>query len=704
MEKIIHQLDNDTINKIAAGEVIENPRSIVKELVENSIDAGSDEIIIEIKKGGKSLIRITDNGKGIERDEIKDAFKRHFTSKIQTSDDLNSLFTLGFRGEALASIAAVSHVEIISRTNNVQYGVKLIIEGGEVTLKEDIGCPVGTTISVTNLFYNVPARKKFLKSDASESSNINEIVSSLALSKENISFKYINNNNIAFKTPKTNNFINTISSLYDKDLYDSLLSVDYQSNLISIIGYTSNLNYYRGNRKNQLVFVNGRYIKHKRINYYIEAAYYTLLPKNKYPACFLKLEINPMLVDVNVHPAKTEVRFQNEELILNEVKNAIYKALRTNNIIKEIKKETIIHNNINNKVEESIFEDNVPTKPNKYKNPVNQSNNNHGDYIINDKKLYENHNENINYTEFNVYEKVNQNHIFDDMIEESELMEEKIISINKETIFSEERDNTKNAGVLESIKAPENLENTDSLNYQEDLNNSNAIDESVNEEMYLTKHDQEQQTFLEIHEYKNEDLLKNSIPELSIIGIMMDTYIICESKDTLEMYMIDQHAAHERINYEKFLYQYNNREILNQELIVPEVINLSYDDFYLSLENKVIFEQIGLEIESFGSNAIIINNIPIIFSDANIKDLFYTVLDSLKNINKSKLNLEIDKIIKKACVKAVKAGDKLHMLEVKKLIEDLKNTQNPFTCPHGRPVIIKMSKYEIERMFERIQN
>ncbi|MBP1925328.1 DNA mismatch repair protein MutL [Sedimentibacter acidaminivorans] len=673
MAKIIHLLDNDTINKIAAGEVIENPKSIVKELVENSIDAGSDEIIIEIKNGGKNLIRITDNGKGIDRGEIEDAFKRHCTSKIQTSDDLNSLFTLGFRGEALASIAAVSQIEVISRTIDEQYGVKLVIKGGEVTLKEDIGCPVGTTISVTELFYNVPARKKFLKSDASESSHINEIVSSLALSKKNISFKYINNNNIAFKTPKTNNFINTISSLYDKDLYDSLLSVNYQSNLISIQGYTSNLNYYRGNRKNQLVFVNGRYIKHKRINYYIEAAYYTLLPKNKYPACFLKLEINPTLVDVNVHPAKTEVRFQNEELILNEVKNAIYKSLRTNNIIKEVKKETIIHNNIEKKnKEESIFEDYIVIDSDT--NLKNQSNkfskNNYSDYTNNYKKSYENHNDNIKYTEINVSDKANLNHIFDDIIEESVLMEEK-------TDFE----------IQENNVSTEKIYTT-----------------PIAHELYLPKQEQEQQTFIEIHDYEKDDLSKNSIPELSIVGIMMDTYIICESRDTLEMYMIDQHAAHERINYEKFLYQYNNREILKQELIVPEVINLSYDDYYLSIENKEIFEQIGLTIEVFGSNSIIINNIPIIFSNANIKDLFYTVLDSLKNINKSKLNLEIDKIIKKACVKSVKAGDKLHMLEVKRLIDDLKNTHNPYTCPHGRPVIIKMTKYEIERMFERIQN
>ncbi|HCX62090.1 MAG TPA: DNA mismatch repair endonuclease MutL, partial [Clostridiales bacterium] len=309
----IHLLDNETINKIAAGEVIESPKSIVKELVENSIDAGADEITVEIKNGGKSLIRITDNGKGIEKDEVEDAFKRHCTSKISTSDDLNSLYTLGFRGEALASIASVSHVELITRTAEDSYGTKITLTGGEIVSKEDIGCPVGTIMTVTDLFFNVPARKKFLKSDASESGNINEIVLSLALSKENISFKYINNGNVIFRTPKSNNFLNTISSLYEKDMYNSLLKVNYENNGIIVTGYTTNLNYYRGNRKQQIIFVNSRLIKHKRINYFIEAAYNTLLPKNKYPACFLKIEIDPSLVDVNVHPAKTEVRFQNED-------------------------------------------------------------------------------------------------------------------------------------------------------------------------------------------------------------------------------------------------------------------------------------------------------------------------------------------------------------------------------------------------------
>lgn len=657
MAKIIHLLDNDTINKIAAGEVIENPKSIVKELVENSIDAGADEIIIEIKNGGKSLIRITDNGKGINRDEIEDAFKRHCTSKITSSEDLEALFTLGFRGEALASIAAVSHVEVITRTVEEQYGIKLIIEGGNVVTGEDIGCPVGTTISVTELFYNVPARKKFLKSDMSESSNINEIVVSLALSRENISFKYINNNNIIFKTPKTSNFINTISSLYDRDLYNSLLEVNYQSSIIKITGFITSLNYYRGNRKNQLIFVNNRFIKHKRINYYIEAAYYSLLPKNKYPACFLKLDIEPSAVDVNVHPAKTEVRFQNEELVLEEVKKSIYKTLKSFNIIKEIKKETIIPDSAEEKTslyEKSIFE-----------------NSNSSD-TIQSKILYTE----ITISEDFVKEKeYNSNNIFDSAIAECE-NEEKI----EEFVILEAKSDKK---IL--------------------INDDNNINNNNSENTVLTI-DNKQQSFFEDEADEVCMLRSNNIPELSVAGIVMDTYIICENKSHSEMYMIDQHAAHERINYERFLKQYNEKEILRQEMLTPEVINLSYNDFFIASENKDIFDSLGLAVESFGNNAIIISSIPVVFCNSNIKDIFFTILDTLKDSKKLNLNLEIDKIIKNACVKSVKSGDKLHLPEIQKLLEDLRNTDNPYTCPHGRPVIIKLTKYEIERMFERIQN
>lgn len=638
----IHLLDNDTINKIAAGEVIESPKSIVKELVENSIDAGADEIIIEIKNGGKSLIRITDNGKGIEKDQVEDAFMRHCTSKIVSSDDLNSLHTLGFRGEALASIAAVAHIEMITRTAEDSSGTIITIEGGSIVSKEAIGCPVGTTITVTELFYNVPARKKFLKSDASESGNINEIVVSLALSKENISFKYINSNNVAFRTPKTTNLLNTISSLYEKDLYNSLLKVQYENSNIAITGFTTNLNYYRGNRKQQIVFVNNRLIKHKRMNYFIEAAYNTLLPKNKYPACFLKIEIDPSLVDVNVHPAKTEVRFQNEDFTLNEIKRAISLALHSNNIIKEIKKETIFHDYSENKINksESIFE-----KLNKY-----DSLNNSGHILENPKDVDYN---NIKFTEINIS---NNKNLFEEAIEKT-AEKEKIIEGFEKQVLNQ-------AALTETVK------------YNEPV----------------------QQSFIEIE--KDE----RKLPDLSVIGILMETYIICENYEKTEMYMIDQHAAHERINYENFLKQYNTRKIIKQELLIPEVINLSYEDYYSAINNKEIFENLGFELENFGINAILINNVPSIFIESNINEIFYTILDSLKNVRNSSLNLELEKIIKNACVKSVKAGDKLHIQEVKSLLNDLGFCENPHTCPHGRPVIIKMSKYEIEKMFERIQN
>lgn len=661
----IHLLDNDTINKIAAGEVIENPRSIVKELVENSIDAGADEIIVEIKSGGKKLIRITDNGKGIDRDEIEEAFKRHCTSKIESSDDLESLYTLGFRGEALASIAAVSHVEIVSRTKDYEYGVRLIIQGGTVVSKEDAGCPIGTTISVTELFYNVPARKKFLKSDASESGNINEIVVSLAISRQNISFKYINNGSIAFKTPKTSRLINVISSLYDKDLYDSLVEVSYTGSIVTVSGYTSNLNYYRGNRKNQLVFVNNRFIKHKRINYYIEAAYNTLLPKGKYPACFLKIDIAPSDVDVNVHPAKTEVRFQNEEAVLGEVKNAIYRALRSVNIIKEVKSETIIPHkasklNVSEHKGPSIFDEK---------------------YIKDEKPGYDVYKElsSIKYTEISIDEatdSVEEKNIFDEAIKEAAKESQGPYAAQKNRYKSMEE-----AADIHISEAPEIISGEEPI--------------SLQEEQFIPS-----QTALDLDE---DDKPSSSVPRLSVIGILMNTYILCEDEQSSAMYILDQHAAHERINYEKFLNQYNNGKILKQELMIPEVINLSYDDYHSVMNNKEIFDKMGLSVENFGNNAIIINNIPVIFCDANIRDIFFTILDSLRDPKKSSIGTEIDKIIKNACVKSVKSGDRLHLPEVNRLIDDLRNTESPYTCPHGRPVIIKMTKYEIERMFERIQ-
>lgn len=687
MNGTIKQLDNNTINKIAAGEVIESPKSIVKELVENSIDAKADEVIIEIKNGGKKFIRITDNGVGIKKDEIEDAFKRHYTSKINTADDLDSLHTLGFRGEALASIAAVAKVEIISRTADDISGTKLVIEGGKTILKEDVGCPIGTTIIVTDLFYNVPARLKFLKSDVSESTNINEIVVCLSLCAKNVSFKYINNNSTVFKTPKSTNMINALSSLYDRDMVSSLIEVNYESEYVRITGYTTNLNYYRGNRKYQLLFVNDRFIKHKRANFFIEAAYNTLLPKDKHPACFLKIDIDTNLIDVNVHPAKTEIRLKDEEKFLNELKSAIYKALKQINLVKEIKSETIVkkpfqQNEHKSSISlEEIFikpDKNVESKESKFNDDLfsdltlKKFDNSINGSIIKNTKNEENEinkkSESINniefYQEADILKEDNQNYITEEMGEEKTLF----------TLFDNNFTNIEN-----------NIDNTKIVEQLGFETNSVEVIECYDETSI-------------------NHVDKTTISQLNVIGMLFNTYILCESSLTNELYIIDQHAAHERINYEKYLSQIENRTITLQELLIPEVINLSYEDYYLAINNKDFFEKIGLPIESFGINDILINSIPLIFIDVNVRELFFTILDSMKEVKKnSSLDIEMSKIIKNACVKSVKAGDNLHAMEIKRLIEDLANTKSPYTCPHGRPTIIKMTKYEVERMFERIQ-
>lgn len=378
------------------------------------------------------------------------------------------------------------------------------------------------------------------------------------------------------------------------------------------------------------------------MSYFIEAAYNTLLPKNKYPACFLKIEIDPSLVDVNVHPAKTEIRFQNEDFTLNEIKRAIFDVLHSNSIIKEVKKETIIHDYSGKyeNIKPSIFENLSNYETKKESNIFEEVS--QGDFS------------NIKITEINLYDE--SKNIFEEIIEKT-AEEEKAHDIFEE-----------------------------------------AEKEAMITDKSVQQYEPMQQSFIEVE--KDE----RKLPELSVIGILMDTYIICENLEKTEMYMIDQHAAHERINYERFLNQFNSREIIRQELLVPEVINLSYEDYYTAMNNIEIFENLGFDLENFGINAILINNIPGIFRDSNIKDIFYTILDSLKNTSKKNINLELDKIIKNACVKSVKAGDKLHLQEIKALLNDLSNADNPYTCPHGRPVIIKMTKYEIEKMFERIQN
>lgn len=592
--EIIHVLDSKTINKIAAGEVIEKPASVVKELVENSIDAKANNITVEVMHGGISSIRISDDGIGINKEDIETAFLRHATSKIKDDKDLNAINTLGFRGEALASIACVSKVEMISKTKDSLTGRKIYIDGGKIIKSEDCGCPDGTTITVKELFFNTPARLKFLKSESREGIYITEVVQNLALSHPNVSFRYKANEKSYFITKGDGDLKSAILSIYGKEIYNNIIYLNSSVDFIRIEGYVGNSTIARASRAHQSIFINGRYIKNKTITAAVETAFKSMLTINKFPFFILNIHVNPEFIDVNVHPSKLEIKFQDEQMVFK----AVYKSVK--DVL--LSKSGILEPSIK-------FTSNVP--PVYFKQGEMD--------VFNDKK-----NENLYFN-------------------------------NKNELNGEDR-----------------------IKENNDVNSNGAKIDSP--------------------EIK---VLPSKIEPLSIIGQLHFTYIIAEGKD--ELYMIDQHAAHERINYEKLLNEYKASSIKSQKLLTPIVIDLSFDEKEIVNKNIDLFKNIGFEIEDFGSNSISIRAIPIIYGNPNIKDIFLEILGEI-NINESDVLNTINKVIyTMACKSSIKAGDKLNNMEMIKLVEELRHCENPYTCPHGRPTIIKMTFYELEKKFKRVQ-
>lgn len=611
-------LDEKTINKIAAGEVIERPSSVVKELVENSIDAGATSIIIEIKKGGIEYIRITDNGIGIDENEIEKALLRHATSKISKADDLNNINSLGFRGEALASISAVSRLTLISKTRESNIGKKVEVNGGNLVSNQYIGCPSGTTVIVSNLFFNVPVRKKFLKSEKTEASYITDIIYKLSLSHPNISFKLIRDSKVIIHTQGNNKLLNTIYSIFGKEISESLFEVNYKDNSYSINGYISKTSLTRGNRSFQYLFINRRVVRNEKITKAIENVYKSLIPVNRFPLYFLNLSLDTMEVDVNVHPTKTEIRFSNEELIINLFTKCIKSTLNKNVLIPEI--------SINNSKGKS---------------------------------------ENIKQSSF--------------------------------------IDNYTNNKIDISFNSKENTEDLDSLlNLKKKIKINN---QSFNDRIII----KEEGVNFAIDNNRNNNTLSNDpyddkekLPEFKIIGTLFSTYILCEGVYDNIFYIIDQHAAHERVNYEKYKEQYYNETTVSQRLLVPEVIKLTNKEFDLVKEHLNTFKRLGFEVEEFGYNSIILRSIPLIFGEPN-KTIFIDILDNFINNINNNYEVNIEKIMKLACSNSIKGGDNISKIEIENLISDLSKCKNPFTCPHGRPVIIKMNKYELEKKFKRVK-
>ncbi|MCX7903981.1 MAG: DNA mismatch repair endonuclease MutL [Caloramator sp.] len=608
-------LDDDLITKIAAGEVVERPASVVKELVENSIDAGASIIEIEIENGGISLIKITDNGQGIEKDDVELAFLRHTTSKIENEDDLYNIRTLGFRGEALASICAVSKVEMITKTKDDITGTKIYIEGGEIIDKIECGAPDGTTIIVKDLFFNTPARLKFLKTPSREAMVVSEVVQSLALSNENISFKYKNNHKIVFATKGDGNLLNAIIALYGRQVKDNLLKIDFEENHIKIEGYIGNNALGKNNRSYQTLFINGRLIKNKTINAAIENVYRSFSTSDKYPLYVVKLNMNPQLVDVNVHPTKAEVKFQNDQEIYRLVYKAVQNAFATAASVPNVVLGPSIENNIERNVSPQIKSEEIKFS-------------------------------------FNSLDKQNQD-------------------INNSNTFISYKPN---------------------VNVKED--NQKYINNDENKEKFIE----------DVKNFEDEEIIDNRaltlFPKLVPIGQIHLTYIIAEAEN--EFYIIDQHAAHERILYEKYLEEYQRTSIHSQTLLTPKIIDLKASDKEFLLENIDNFAKIGFVIEDFGGNSISLRSVPVIYGNPNYIDVFNEILNEIQQTSSGFLG-SVNKIIyTMACKGAIKAGDKLTLSEMNKLIDDLRRCQNPYSCPHGRPTLIRMTYVELEKKFRRI--
>lgn len=623
----INLLSEETSNKIAAGEVIERPSSVVKELVENSIDAGAKIINIQIENGGETLIRIVDDGSGIYKDDVEKAFMPHATSKISKIEDIYAINTLGFRGEALPSIASVSNTILKSRSLESDFGREISISGGNINYVKDCGSSIGTTIEVKNLFYNVPARSKFLKSPQKEAAVISDIVTRLAISHSNISFKLTNGEKKVITTYSSPNLIDVLRDIYGKKITDNVIPFERHSDLVSVHGYVGNSEISRGSRNNQSIFVNNRYIKNRLITTAVENAVKSFMMINKFPFFVIFLDIFPEFVDVNVHPTKSEIKFRNEREIFKIVFDTVHEALR-----------------------ESL------------------------------KQSYE-----------------------------TETIKEEEVAIDELKNYNKKEEEKEKVVVQLPIDLKSGVENynvmeTESKYIKDNdyVKNNNNLNKVSNFESNFKKTEVEKK---QLPEQKAEDNFEEKMPKfqpLKVIGQFYNTYILTEGVDGL--YIIDQHAAHEKILFEKYRNQIKNGEVVSQVLLEPAVIELLPDDFLYYSENESIFQNAGFKSEEFGDNTILIKEVPMFLGKPYVKDLFLSILDNLKAMGSGEtVEVKYGKIATTACKAAIKAYHELSMEEMKALIDDLRFIDDPFNCPHGRPTIIKFTVTDLEKKFKRIQ-
>jgi len=653
----IQLLDNNTIDKIAAGEVVERPMSVVKELVENSIDAGSSIITVEIQGGGIKTIRVTDNGCGIESDQIRNAFLSHATSKIHDANDLNALFTLGFRGEALASVAAVSRVEITSRTKDALTGIHYVIEGGKEIKCEEVGAPAGTTIIIRDIFYNTLPRLKFLKSEATEGTYISDMMEHMALSMPHISFRYISNGKTKFTTSGRDDLREVIFRLYGREISDNLRSIEvYNEELsLSVSGFLGLPRINRSNRALEIFFINHRYIKSPLLSKAVEEGYVEYLMQHKFPFCILNLNFNPEKVDVNVHPTKQEVRLSDEKKVYDAIVGMIHDRLAEREMIDAIKL------NVSEKEK---------TKPVIIPEQFEQSR------IIKESKI--------------------ENATVKPAFEPTKI--EKITVIDN----SQADDISKAVQVSQADTLKDDdffVDETIEKEVSETKNESNiVIPEDASDVLSKKYKDFEQIDFLE-----NDKLLSvEARRQYRIIGQAFKTYWLIEYKDSLML--MDQHAAHEKVRFERLMsFIREKKEVPSQNIIPPVVMSLSNREKQILLDNIERFEEIGFIIEDFGEHDIVIRSIPLDLYGSKPEDLVFEIINDLVSLHKSQTPDAIrSRIASMACKGAVKGNNSMSVEEVEALLDEMLTLDNPYNCPHGRPTIVSFTKSEMEKMFHRI--
>lgn len=641
-------LNQETIDKIAAGEVVERPCSVVKELVENAIDAGSTAITVEIKEGGISFIRITDNGCGIERDQVAVAFYRHSTSKIRSAEDLLTVKSLGFRGEALSSISAVARVELITKTYDELTGTRYVIEGSKELSNEEIGAPDGTTFIVKDLFYNVPARRKFLKTAQTEGSYISDMVEKLALSHPDISFKFINNNQTKLHTSGNGNRKDIIYHIFGREISSSLLEVKHECEYFKVEGFIGKPVITRGNRNYENYFINGRYVKSNILSRAIEEAYKSFLMQHQYPFTVLYFTFFSEL-DVNVHPTKMELRFDNNNEIYVELCDTIYEILSHKEMIPEVPVDStpapkkIVH---------------------EYKEPIPEP-----------------------------FEKRRIN---------------EVRAAESRSVYGQSVTATVKSSTVKGLAVNEPLtENT--LNQQKAKTSASTpvvhTGNSVEPKPETSPAYEPAQVVTGIQQtlgdYDKVFLTESSKKQFSIIGQLFKTYWLIEFEDKL--YIIDQHAAHEKVLYEKTMARLANKDFTSQRISPPIVMTLDARECEMLEKYRPQIEQFGYEVEHFGGKEYMISAIPDNLFHIDMKDLFIEMLDDFSNATgRQTPDIITEKVASMSCKAAVKGNDKLTLPEINELIDELLSLDNPYNCPHGRPTIISMSKYEIEKKFKRI--